>query len=215
MRWRWIPPQTAACEPATASWSEADTVLVMPATDRSLAERSAQQLCERAGTQAAELLLIEVPPELGPVTMVNRCFRATGSTHFGYVQQHSHAGRHWLQLALDTLHTEARGFLGFNDGEWQGMLATHGIGRRDWLATNYQGDLFCPDYTRHFANTELTLLAIDAEAYAYNPHAVLVEVTWAHTRTPVEPLDRALFGQRKAGVLAQRIRNKALLELFR
>lgn len=216
MQWRWLPPEwTNTDEPQHAPWSDADTVLVMPATDRALAERAAGQLAERAGVDSAELLLVETPEEIGPVTMVNRCFRATQSQYFGYLQQHAHGGRHWLQLALDTLQKEERLFLGFNDGEWQGMLARHGLGRRNWLAGNYAGDLFCPDYTQNYADTELTLLAIDANVYAYNPNAVVVEVTWAQSRNPVNTLDRALFGRRKAGNLGQRIHKKPLLELFR
>ena len=162
----------------------------------------------------AYLALVHDHQRLGFIEIANRCFQASHSRLFGYLAQDAFGGRRWLRLAVDALDADQKGLLGFNDGKWQGMLAAFGLGRRTWLEANYGGPLFHPDYTSHYADTELTLLAMAQKQYAHHAHAVLIELDWEKDGKGVNRLDKALFASRKTGWLAERIDNPALLNLF-
>lgn len=207
--------QTTEIDKLPVAQRQADTVLVMPATDLAQAERAASLMVQRA--QYADALLLIVPDALseGFVTLANRCFKATQSQFFGYVAQDAYAGRGWLHKARQTMNASSKGLLGFNDGKWAGLLAAFGLGRRQWLASNYPGgDLFCPQYERHYADTEITALAMGNQQYCYDPHALLVELDWDKDQKPVHPPDKALFAQRKQSWLPGRLQQPKILEMF-
>lgn len=194
---------------------EAEVVLVMPATDLEAAHRSAKLMAHRANLADALLLIVHDQDCEGFVKVANRCFKATSSRFFGYVAQDAFAGRRWLQKAHQALTSSSKGLLGFNDGKWGGLLASFGLGRRDWLSNNYpDGELFCPQYQRHYADTEITALAIGNQQYCYEPNAVLVELDWEKDHKPVHPADKALFGKRKQAWLPRQIKHPHILEMF-
>lgn len=190
------------------------TVAIMPYTDRALAERSARQLAARAGADGL-LLAVEDSARHGFIAVANRVFRATHSDYVAYVAQDCFAGRGWLKRGLDALARGGGGLLGFNDGKWAGMLAAFGLVARAWAVRNYAGDLFWPGYARHYADAELTVLAMGERRYAYDPDCVLVEVDWAKERSPVEAADRRLYRARAAAGFDGRVADRRLRELFR
>ncbi len=193
----------------------ASIVLVMPSTDLPQATRAATLMVQRAGVQDAVLLIVQDPEGQGFVRVANQCFEATQSDYFGYVAQDAFAGRRWLQRAHHLLQTNGKGLLGFNDGKWAGRLASFGLGRRSWLTANYpQGLLFCPDYSQHYADTELTALAMGNDQYCYDPNAVLMEVDWDKDSKAVNPADKTLFAHRKANWMHQRVQRPQFLEIF-
>jgi hypothetical protein len=193
---------------------QAQTVIVMPSTDADQASRAAQQLASRATDCPAMILVVMDDEGEGFTDIANRVYRATHSDYFGYVAQDAYAGRRWLSLALQTLTQQHKGLLGFNDGKWGGALAAFGLGQRSWLDHNYDGDLFYHGYTQHYADTELTMLAIGNAQYSYNPNAVLVEVDWGKDAKAVQPFDRLLYAQRKLGWIKEHVTHPACLELF-
>jgi hypothetical protein len=194
---------------------EANIYLVMPATEMAAARRAAKLMVERAAYDNAILLIAEDTLSEGFVVIANRCFKATNSQYFGYVAQDAFAGRRWLQKAHHAIHCNNKGLLGFNDGKWSGRLASFGLGRREWLQANYpDGDLFCPEYQRHYGDTELTVLAMGNQQYSYDPNAVLIEVDWDKDRQAVNTQDKATFGQRKQNWLPSRIQHPQILEMF-
>lgn len=194
---------------------DAETILVMPSTDMAAARQAARLMVQRSRHDAGLLLLAYDLHSEGFVAVANRCFKATRSRYFGYVAQDAFAGRKWLQKALKTLESSQKGLLGFNDGKWSGMLASFGLGRRDWLSRNYPGgELFCPEYRRHYADTEITALAMGNQEYCYDPNAVLIEVDWTKDSRPVNADDKALFAQRKQQWLPSRLQHTQILEMF-
>lgn len=213
MRWASLAAQQLQ-QPLPTALQQAHTILVMPSTDVAQAQRAAQLMASRAAVDDALLLVVLDEDREGFVALANRVYRATRSQCFGYVAQDAFAGRRWLQLALHTLLQHDKGLLGFNDGKWAGALAAFGLGQRRWLDSHYGGDLFYPGYTRHYADTELTVLARGNGEYTYNPQAVLVEVDWAKDSKPVNLHDRMLFAQRKLDWLPQHIAQAASLEIF-
>lgn len=190
-----------------------EVLAVMPCTDRVLAERSARQIAARAMAPGL-VLVVEDVGRHGFVAVANHVFRATDSRFFAYVAQDCFAGRRWLQRALHALESRNGGLLGFNDGKWAGLLAAFGIVRRDWAVGNYGGDLFLSGYERHYADAELTMLAMQAGRYSYDPECLLVEVDWDKERSAVNAADRALYRHRAAGGFDGRVEDPKLRSLF-
>jgi len=213
VKWQLVGSQQLSTHLPAASL-QVGTVFVMPSTNVHQASQAAQLMSSRAGVDDALLLCVIDDLQEGFIDIANRVFKATSSTYFGYVAQDAYPGRQWLTTGLQTLGQKNKGLLGFNDGKWGGALAAFGLGRRAWLSQNYEGDIFYPGYTQHYADTELTVLAMGNAQYCYNPQAVLVEVDWRKDSKSVNPLDQFLFSQRKAGWLRTHVNEPTCLEIF-
>ena len=187
-------------------------LMVMPFTNTSQAQQAAQLMASRADAPGM-VLAIHDSSKVGFAAIVNAAFKVSQSPYFGYVAQDAYAGRQWLKLALEAL-GENKSFLGFNDGKWAGALAGFGLARREWAKNNYAGNFFYPEYQRHYADAELTLLALQTGLYAYDGNSVLVEVDWRKDGAPADPADKALFAKRKQGRFDGRITSKPLLDLI-
>ena len=188
-------------------------LVVMPFVDPALARRAATQLAARAGADGL-LLAVYDDSRAGFVAVANRLFRASASASFAYVAQDAFAGRDWLARAQAALAKEDGGLLAFNDGKWRGALAAFGLAARGWAAANYGGDLFHPGYRSHYADAELTLLALAAGKHRYDPESLLVEVDWEKETKGVDPDDRTLFKARAGAGFDGRVRDPKLLSLF-
>jgi hypothetical protein len=187
-------------------------VVGLPFTSREQAEQAARLMSERA-KYPGMILAVYDREALGFNAVINLIFKATLSTYFAYTAQDVFAGRSWLKLAVDAM-GEQKMFLGFNDGKWAGSLAGFGLARRAWAEKNYGGDFFCPDYHRHYADAELTLLAMQAELYVYEPNSVLIELDWNKDQSSVDSSDRATFLERKRYQFNGRITAPHLLNLI-
>ena len=187
-------------------------VMAMPFINTSAAQQAAGLMSSRAGAPGM-VLAIHDSSEQGFGALVNAAFKATKSNYFGYVAQDAYAGRQWLKLAIDAL-GQNKSFLGFNDGKWAGALAGFGLAKRSWAQENYGGEFFHPGYQRHYADAELTLLALQAGLYAYDANSVLIEVDWDKDQAGVDPADRAFFAKRKQGRFDGRVTSKPLLDLI-
>lgn len=193
--------------------SQAEVLLVMPCTDIPMARRAATLMAQRAGAPG-HLLLAEDVDGWGFIRIVNQVFKSTRGRYFGYVAQDAFAGRQWLALALDALRRPGKHLLGFNDGKWHGAFAGFGLAERDWASCNYpDGNLFHPAYQRHYADVELSLLAISQGAYVYDARSLLVEVDWAKDEARVEAKDRALYQERSAAGFEGRVQSAELLQM--
>src|SRR5207244_12702181 len=132
----------------------------------------------------------------------------------GYVAQDAFPGRYWLRFALTAFEKPENKLVAFNDGKWFGKLASYGIARRDWAEKVYGGALFFPQYRRHYADAELSLIAAQEKGLGYVPNSVLIEVDWAKEEQPVEAADRRLFGERAKAGFDGRVTSKELREQF-
>lgn len=193
---------------------QAPVIFVMPWINRARAAACARLLSARAG---APMLLLAVQDDtaVGPMAIWNDALSRTYGTWFGYVADDAFPGRGWLRYALAALQrTPSAKLLAFNDGKWFGQLAGFGLVRRDWAAGLYGGSLFHPAYRHHYGDTELTLIARQQDALAYDPHAMLVEIDARKDERGVHAADRAIFLQRQATGFDGRVSNPALLRLF-
>ena len=197
----------------TANFASRGALLVMPFTIASQAHTALQLMAQRAGSDGL-IVGVEDDAKLGFVKIINHAFAASRSPYFGYVAQDAFAGRQWLALALAALQPERAGLLGFNDGKWAGALAGFGLAKRRWVSAQYDGSVFHAGYAQHFADVELTLLALQAGAYVYEPNSLLVEIDWRKDSKAVNARDRALFAQRKRSGFDGKVQQKALLDAF-
>lgn len=189
-------------------------IMVMPCTDRALAERAAQLACSRARTDGLLVAVLDAQRQ-GFVSVLNQVFRASQSPWLGYMAQDAFAGRDWMALALDALKARSGGLLGFNDGKWHGQLASFGLASREWVQSVYGGDFFFAGYRSHFADAELTLVARQQGRYVYEPESVLLEVDWSKEQSGVHAPDRSLFRARAMQGYGQRVSDPALINLIR
>jgi len=189
-----------------------ETLVVIPFTDVSLVKQSAQLMAKRA-MASGTILAVYDDLQWGFIQIVNQVFRQTHSDTFAYAAQDAFAGRAWLQLAVDALGQQYQ-FLGFNDGKWAGAMASFGLARRPWASKNYQGNFFCPQYRSHYADAELTLLAMQEGVYVYEANSLLVEMDWEKDIKRVDENDRKIFLQRRLLGFDSRVTNLHLLQLI-
>lgn len=189
-------------------------IMVMPCTDRDLAERAMALACSRARTDGLVVAVMDTQRH-GFVDVMNRVFRASRSPWLGYMAQDAFAGRDWMALALKALQARSGGLLGFNDGKWHGELASFGLASREWVKGVYGEDFFFPGYHSHFADAELTLVARQQGRYVYAPESVLVEVDWAKDQAGVNPVDRSMFRARAMQGFGKRVTDADLINLIR
>ena len=187
-------------------------IIAMPFTNVDHAQRAAKLMASRANAPGM-ILCIQDEKEAGFIAVVNRAFAKTQSAYFAYVAQDALAGRDWLKEALTAM-GDSKNLLGFNDGKWAGALAGFGLARRSWATQHYDGNFFYPGYKRHYADAELTLLAMQVNAYAYEPNSLLVEVDWDKDTSAVDAADRALFLERKQSGFDGKVTTPALLNLI-
>jgi hypothetical protein len=93
-------------------------------------------------------------------------------------------------------------------------MASFGLARRSWASKNYQGNFFCPQYRSHYADAELTLLAMQEGVYVYEANSLLVEMDWEKDIKRVDENDRQIFLQRRAIGFDSRVTNPHLLQLI-
>jgi hypothetical protein len=187
-------------------------LVVMPFIDADLARRSATQLAARADCRGT-LLAVDDVARVGFATVANTVFRRSCASSIAYVAQDAFAGRGWLAQAQAAL-ADGGGLVAFQDGKWRGALAAFGLADAGWARGNYGGDLFHPGYRRHYADVELTLLAMADGRLRHDPAAVLVEVDWGKDGQPVDTGDRALFRQRAENGFDGRVADPRLRTLF-
>ena len=188
-------------------------LVVMPATHEAQAQQAATLASQRAG-MAGTLLVVLDAQRVGLVKVHNQIFRASRNPLYGYVAQDVFAGRQWLSKAAANFDSNSCGLVAFNDGKWHGEMASFGLVNRAWVQSVYGGDLFFPGYERHYADTELSLIARQQGAFAYEANAVAVEVDWGKDQASVHAPDRSLFRVRARSGFAGRVHNEDLLNLF-
>ena len=192
-------------------------LIVMPFIDVDAARRSAFQLAARADSPGL-LVCVQDAARVGFISAANQVFRKSLAPQFGYVAQDAFAGRSWLSIALKALNKRQGGLLGFNDGKWVGSLAAFGLADRSWAMSNYGGDLFHPGYKRHYADVELTIIAMQQRKFRFDPLAMLIEVDWnkeAEGAPGVDPDDRLLYHRRGQTAYDRKVTSPALRRLFK
>lgn len=154
-----------------------ETVVIMPSTRVTLARRAADVMVARTGASGL-LLIAEDDLRIGFIATANMVYAKTSSRYAAYVAQDAFAGFYWLETGIETLQKSDSGLLAFNDGRFFGRLAAFGLVDRQWTDSLYGRFLFYPRYKRHYADTELSDIALLTGKMVYNPHAMMVEIDY-------------------------------------
>lgn len=172
-----------------------DIVVIMPTINEVKAKATLEQLKESAGIDADFYSVIDID-RTGFIATANKAFRELEAKYYVYVAEDAYGGRDWLKIAYEEMEKTGAGLFAFNDGKWHGKLASFGMVRKDWAGK----ELLPSVYKSHYADTELTLRAIQEGKLAYNPEAVLIEVD--ADKHGVNPEDKTLFNKRKIELFA-------------
>jgi len=196
-----------------SSLASTDTLVVMPVIDLEMGKRSATLAATRANAEGVVLVVLDTA-RLGLVHIHNQVFKSTKSVYYAYLAQDAFVGREWLSLGLSALNQKTAGLLAFNDGKWQGQLASFGLARREWVKSIYPESFFFEGYKSHYADTELTLIAREQGRYAYDPNAVVMEVDWNKDTASTQQDDKSLFKLRAMQGFGGRVTTPELIGLF-
>ena len=82
------------------------------------------------------------------------------------------------------------------------------------MLSQYGGAFFYPAYDTHFADAELTILAMNEQCYCYEPNSVLVEVDWEKDAAITNAEDRQCFHERVIQKFGGKVQKAELLALF-
>jgi hypothetical protein len=189
-------------------------LVVMPFIDAAQARQSAAQLARRAGVEGV-LLCVHDAERRGFIAAQNAVFRRADAPYVAYVAQDAFAGRDWLATGMTTIARNDGGLLAFNDGKWGGALAAFGLVASPWARGLYDGDLFHPAYNRHYADVELTLVAMQQRRLRYSADALLIEVDWEKDGRAINHDDRVTFHRRNQTAFDRKVLDPGLRRLFK
>ena len=193
---------------------ESSNVLIfMPFINPKQAKKTAEILSDRANANGTIVCIYDAKRE-GFISIANRAFKNSQSPYVGYLAEDAFPGKDWLLIGLNKLNTSSLSLLAFNDGKWFGKLASFGLVERSWAEKNYQGNLFYPAYRKHYADTELTLIATSEKVFTYDPHSIVMEVDWEKSKKTVDEKDRKLFLERVKEGFEGRISDPILMQMF-
>ena len=157
--------------------TEVCNLVVMPSINLAKAINTAEILVKRSGTICLVLIVNDLI-RMGFIRVINSVVRVTTAEFITYVAEDAYPGCNWLKIAEDALNNQQKGLFAFNDGKWNGRIASFGMAKRSWFSQIYQGDLFFTEYSRHGADTELTDIALLQGQLAYSPESILIEVDY-------------------------------------
>lgn len=192
---------------------EKKITVIMPTIHPEMAEKTAKILTERAGIPF-DIVVIEDTERKGYVKICNDVVKITPSDYYAYVTDDVFPSRLWLKSAIEVMEEHKAGLFGFNDGKWNGAIATCGVVTKEFMQSNYGGDLFYPKYFGHYNDTELTMMATAKTLYVYSPNVSLIEIDYEKDTKHVNPLDKALFSERKKSHFDGKIIDQALIDKF-
>lgn len=168
---------------------ENEIAVVMPSIDQEKAQKTMNQLIERAGIDATFMIVMDDKRQ-GFIKAVNNFVEKTDFKYYVYVAEDSYAGKDWLKIAYETLETTKKGLFAFNDGKWGGMMAAFGMVRKSW-----KGPFFNELYKSHYADVELSIKAMSEDQFVADLRSILVEVDYDKHGVNME--DKKNFNLRK------------------
>lgn len=174
-------------------------MVAIPATDEKLATKAAKVMGKRAGYDC-DIRVILDKNKKGYTHVINSAYMVNNKKYdfFVYTAQDVFVGSNWLAEALKEQFKSQAGLISFNDGKWNGQLASFGLVETLWANKNYGGNLFYPEYKSHYGDTELTQIAKHDKNFSYAKDAVMLEVDYkkAIGKGHVNKDDKKLYKQR-------------------
>ncbi|WP_163649443.1 glycosyltransferase [Modicisalibacter sp. 'Wilcox'] len=164
----------------TSSYSYQDpsgVAVVMPCIDKELGLNTAKALVNRAGMPLKVIIAYDSKRQ-GFIKTLNEISLRCEVRYIVYLAQDAYPGMHWLIRAYNELEKNGNGLLAFNDGKWNGRIASFGMVRKAWAYSIYDQCILCPSYNSHCADDEITIIARCLNSLSYDPEIVLMEVDY-------------------------------------
>lgn len=179
-------------------------LVIMPTTDVELATKAGEVMKARAGYDCT-ILIVEDKNRVGFVKTANDTFKSNAHNYdfVVYTAQDAFVGNNWLANALIEQFKTHASVIAFNDGKWNGKLASFGMVEVLWVKTINKGLLFHPEYHSHYADTELTQIAKEQKSYSYAKDAVMMEIDY----------QKAVGNQKKLVKADKKLYKKRIVEL--
>lgn len=172
-----------------------EIVIIMPSIDETKALNTATTLLCRANMEASVIIGLDTA-RIGFISTLNKIARKIDAKYIVYLAEDAFPGRNWLKIAHDDMERAGADLFCFNDGKWQGRIASFGMVRTEWVRQLYDGDVFYPGYNSHGCDNELTVIARATNSYIYNPASVLIEYDTTKDSGGSNPYDYELFQSR-------------------
>lgn len=183
--------------------------VICPTIDEEKAQKTLNQLKFTSGIEANFYSVVDMD-RTGFITTLNTALKNIDANYYVYVAEDAYGGKDWLKIAYETMEKENSSLLAFNDGKWFGKLASFGMISQKFAREN--GYLLNPVYKSHYADTELTLIAMNNNSFSYNPESILIEVDYKKHGVNLD--DKKTFFERKKSMFDKKVININLLNLF-
>lgn len=148
--------------------------VVMPSVNESRADETVKILKKRAGLEAHYVVALDTQRD-GFIATTNRVSDSCTSEYIVYLAEDAFPGSRWLWHAYQKMETENLNLVAFDDGKWEGKIASFGMVRLSWSRRIYGAGVFFQQYRGHRADKELTIIAKAQGSFGYCPQATLVE----------------------------------------
>jgi len=176
--------------------------VIMPTTDIAQAVYSARRMIDNAG-MPMRMIIAHDSIKQGYIKTLNSIAKIVSSEFIVYVAQDALSGKNWLKIAYQNIIKYEKSLFAFNDGKYDGDLATFGLVRKSFCEKFYgAGNIFFEGYHSHRADDELTLLAKLNQQLAYSPAALMLEVDYRLQRE-INSDDVKLFKLRRQSLINQ------------
>lgn len=189
--------------------------IFIPTINPEKAKQCADILHQRAGYPHKIIAQAEEDDKrIGWVAMMNKMKQENPADFYVYLADDVFPSRDWLKNGMKVMLETGAGLLGFNDGKWNGLNASFGIVRHDWIKTIYDTDLLYKGYRSHYSDPELTMIAMAQNKYAYRPEILMVEIVYNKEGNNIprnNKDDRKLFRERKKSGFDGRVTDQEIL----
>lgn len=190
--------------------------IIMPVTNVEQGKQAALLMEQRAGIPC-NIAVVHDDARKGFIGVVNDLFKKSDAEVVGYTAQDVIVGEDWLLHAMMRMLTTNAGLLALNGGKFHGKLASYGLVQRSWVKDIYNGNLFFPGYSAHYADTELTQIAKQQGRFAYAEKSVMLEIDFDKflgNGKKLNQKDKKLYKKRKKIGFDGKVTDKNLLLEF-
>ncbi|HPW65744.1 MAG TPA: glycosyltransferase [Salinivirgaceae bacterium] len=152
-------------------------LVVMPCIDVKKGLETAEILYSRAGMECVIVIAVDTEQQ-GFIRTLNQVSRKADVAYIVYLAQDAYPGRNWLLTAYENIEKQQKGLFAFNDGKWNGKIASFGMVRKSWVKELYDDMILYEGYKAHKADNEITIIARVTQQYVYDPDSSLIEADY-------------------------------------
>jgi len=174
----------------------AKIVIIMPCIDLEMGRKTADIMLRRSRIGGCSIIIVMDNEKNGFIRTLNTVAEKCDTKFVCYVAQDAYPGKGWLKKAYVAIEENSAGLVGFNDGKWDGRIASFGMVRKEWIKKFYKNEILSSAYKSHKADNEITILARVDDSYVYCPESVLIECDYEKDSGGSNKEDNKVFSDR-------------------